>query len=689
MDLSLILLAGIFLIPLLVSLFLFSLRKKLSDTTIAALGVGASLITFILSLIVFIKHFNHSPLEYSYQWITLPGVSDISTGIFLTNISLIMLLLVSGISLLVQVFSIEYMKGDTGYGRYFAYLSFFTFSMLGIISTNNLLIIFVFWELVGFASYLLIGFWFSKHSAAQASKKAFIVNRIGDIGFLLGILIIWSVFKTLDIKELSVLINVSSGTVHSSLIFFAGLGLFAGCMGKSAQFPLLVWLPDAMEGPTPVSALIHAATMVAAGVFLLARIFFILDLDVLTVIAFVGAITAFMGGVAALKQYDIKKVLAYSTISQLGYMVMAMGVGAYQASFFHLITHAFFKAGLFLCAGAIIHALHKSSHHIKGLHFDAQDMRLMGGLRKDLPFTFIIYCITAAALVGIPFTSGFLSKDAIIANAITWSNVMSDRIGFISYLVPLLALITIFLTAFYMGRQIILVFFGESRSKEHLPKDEVLKIKENPWPINLPLIVLGVFSFFFIFSLNPFNPEHSFLFKSLGKELSLSSPLFENRDIIITEINHRLPDFHLMTLTLSLILIATGLGLAIKKYYKKEIIKEQKDIFLSKLSFNNWYLDVIYQKTVLKFVDHSAEFVNKIDRKIIDSVVHFVGYFTVIFSLVTHFIDKVLVDGLINFSVIITGRVGVLARSFQGGKVQYLFVVAVLSLILMIFLIAF
>ena len=284
--------------------------------------------------------------------------------------------------------------------------------MIGIIFSSNLIMLFIFWELVGLSSYLLIGFWYEKDSAIKANKKAFLTNRIGDAGFMIGILILYTYTGNLDFDYLIQWFN-SENSIPSSWTFVLGLGLFFGCVGKSAQFPLQVWLPDAMEGPTPVSALIHAATMVAAGIYLIARVFFILSDDVLLFIAYTGAITAFMGAIAACTQSDIKKVLAFSTISQLGYMVLALGVGAFDAALFHLVTHAFFKACLFLGSGSIIHSLHHLEHETD-THFDPQNMLLMGGLRKKMPLTFITYCIATAALVGVPLFSGFLSKDAIL-----------------------------------------------------------------------------------------------------------------------------------------------------------------------------------------------------------------------------------------------------------------------------------
>ncbi|NJO03892.1 MAG: NADH-quinone oxidoreductase subunit L, partial [Bacteroidia bacterium] len=315
--------------------------------------------------------------------------------------------------------------------------------------------------MVGLSSYLLIGFWYGKLAASRAARKAFLVNRLGDAGFLIAIFFIYHYFGTLELSALPARLEAIPLIKPMAQIPFTllGLGLFCGVMAKSAQFPLHIWLPDAMEGPTPVSALIHAATMVAAGVYLLARVFFLINIQVFVLIAFIGGATAFLGAFTALVQKDIKRVLAYSTISQLGYMVMGMGVGAYDASLFHLFTHAFFKASLFLGAGAIIHTMHETSHEI-GQDFDPQNIYMMGGLRRKMPFTFACFTLSALALVGLPFSSGFLSKDAILSAAWAWAPEMAQSGNYIYYLVPLIAFASVFLTALYIGRMLLLVFFG-------------------------------------------------------------------------------------------------------------------------------------------------------------------------------------------------------------------------------------
>ncbi|MFH2030274.1 MAG: NADH-quinone oxidoreductase subunit L, partial [Bacteroidota bacterium] len=348
---------------------------------------GIITLAFILSVIVAVvklSSYVNQDILFAFTWIDFGNVPmlgelKIDLGIKLDNLTVIMLFVVNLISMLVHHYSVEYMKGDAKYNRYFAYLGIFTFSMLGIVLTDNILMMYIFWELVGLSSYLLIGFWFEKDSASDAGKKAFIVNRVGDIGMFIGILILFATYQTFSFD--AIYEKISMGIIpfdSGAWLTAAGILLFMGAVGKSAQFPLHVWLPDAMEGPTPVSALIHAATMVAAGVYLVARIFVMLTADAMLVIAVVGAFTSFIAATIALTQNDIKKVLAYSTVSQLGYMIMSLGVGAYAFAFFHLVTHAFFKACLFLGSGSVIHAMHHE-----------QDIQKMGGLRRKMPLTYL------------------------------------------------------------------------------------------------------------------------------------------------------------------------------------------------------------------------------------------------------------------------------------------------------------
>ncbi|OYX96427.1 MAG: hypothetical protein B7Y76_08865, partial [Sphingobacteriia bacterium 35-40-5] len=448
--------------------FVFILSSKRGGGANFALSTIS--LSFLLSMYLFSHIWNAEPEHKQFSWFMI-GKVQFYAGILLNNLSILMMVLVSGISVLVHIYSREYMKNDPNIHRYWAYLGLFCFSMLGLVISDSLLLIYLFWELVGFSSYLLIGFWFSKHAASQAAKKAFIMNRIGDLGFLTGILIIYTQFQTLDLARLfgdGGLISTSSienglwisGSQQIPAIWLsiAGLAFFLGAMAKSAQFPLHTWLPDAMEGPTSVSSLIHAATMVAAGVFLIARIYPVFDPLVLDIMVWVGAFTAFMAATIALTQNDIKRILAYSTISQLGFMVMALGIGAYSESIFHLATHAFFKCLLFLAAGSVIHQLHHYCEKYKH-NFDHQDIRLMGGLRKRMPFAFFGMCLASAALVGLPLTSGFLSKDSILIRTFEWT---ATREG-VFVILPWLMVLTSWLTAFYIFRLVFKVFFGESR----------------------------------------------------------------------------------------------------------------------------------------------------------------------------------------------------------------------------------
>ena len=366
-------------------------------------SVGAILITLILSLSLLMNMLMNWDSDFSHEavipWIDL-GAFKITLGFWVDNITVVMLVVVSLISSMTHIFSLEYMKGDIRYNRYYAYLGLFTFSMNGIVLANNVMSLYIFWELVGVSSYLLIGHWFEKHSAADASKKAFLTNRVGDIGFFIGIMIMFTAIGSFNFQDLFK--GVSEGLVTGSLLTFAGLGLFMGAVGKSSQFPLHIWLPDAMEGPTPVSALMHAATMVAAGVYLTVRLFPLFSPEALTIIAYVGGFTALFAATIAITQNDIKKVLAYSTVSQLGYMILAVGVGNYVAAFFHLLTHAMFKACLFYGSGSVIHSMHHSLHELKNHDTDPQDMRNMGGFKSKMPITHWTMLIATLAISGVP-----------------------------------------------------------------------------------------------------------------------------------------------------------------------------------------------------------------------------------------------------------------------------------------------
>jgi NADH-quinone oxidoreductase subunit L len=411
----------------------------------AGLSIAAVVMGFILSVIYVGANPWAPARESALTWLSL-GDFQVDLGLRLDALSMLMLLVVTGVASAIHIYSWGYMQGDSGFSRYFACLSLFTFSMLGIVLANNFVELFIFWELVGVSSYLLIGFWFERPAAADAGKKAFLTNRLGDFGFLLGILLVWFTFHTLKFDELQKALGTPPEG-WAAIATVAGLLIFCGAMGKSAQFPLHVWLPDAMEGPTPVSALIHAATMVAAGVYMLCRVFFLLDVpgsNALEIIAWIGGFTALLSAVIAVQQDDIKRILAYSTLSQLGYMVMGVGLGGPTQSMFHLTTHAFFKALLFLGAGSVIIALHHE-----------QDIWKMGGLRKKMPVTFWTFLAGTLALAGVWPFSGFFSKDAVLAQALTQNNYGLFALG----------LFVAMLTSFYMFRLVVVVFFGTEKAE--------------------------------------------------------------------------------------------------------------------------------------------------------------------------------------------------------------------------------
>ena len=423
----------------------------------AAISVGAVVGSFLLTLLLISAS---GELRTSVTWLEFEGL-QIDIGLQIDTLSKLMLCVVTGISGLIHIFSLGYMKEDMDFSRYFAFLSLFVFSMIGIVLADNFVMMFIFWELVGISSYLLIGFWFDKSSAADAAKKAFLTNRVGDFGFLIGILMVWAALGSVGFADLS---NALSGET-AAVTGLAGFLIFCGAMGKSAQFPLHVWLPDAMEGPTPVSALIHAATMVAAGVYMLCRVFFLIDGTwAMEAIAWIGGLTSLMAALMAVQQDDIKRILAYSTLSQLGYMVMAVGLGSPDAAMFHLSTHASFKALLFLGAGSVIVALHHE-----------QNIWKMGGLRERMPRTYWTFFIGTMALCGVPLFSGFFSKEAIIDVALQ-NNL----------LLFLVAVFVALLTTFYMTRLFIVAFMGEPRSAQ------AKRAKESPAVMTVPLLVLAV-----------------------------------------------------------------------------------------------------------------------------------------------------------------------------------------------------
>src|SRR5688572_16560927 len=456
----------------------------------AAFGLAVSIFGAISS----VEHLEQPFVQHYFTWM-VTGDLRIEAAFQLDQLSMIMVLVITGVGALIHLFSIGYMRDDPGYPRFFAYLNLFVFFMLVLVLGASYPVMFVGWEGVGLCSYLLIGFWFSDTANADAGKKAFIVNRIGDFGFLIAMFLLYANIASLDFVGIS----QRAGELAPAIVTAICLFFFLGCAGKSAQIPLYIWLPDAMAGPTPVSALIHAATMVTAGVYLVARsaVLFSLSPVASLMVALVGGLTAIFAATIGLKQWDIKKVLAYSTVSQLGYMFIGVGVGAYTAGVFHLVTHAFFKALLFLGAGSVIFAMHAAYHHTHNGD-DAQDMRNMGGLRKYMPWTTYLMWAATLAIAGIPLFSGFFSKDEILAAAygraghstLAEAELFGIPGSTILYFVYFLGVVSAFLTAIYMTRMMIYTFHGPNRTGE----SERPHLREAPWVMTGPLVVLGVLS---------------------------------------------------------------------------------------------------------------------------------------------------------------------------------------------------
>ncbi len=630
-------------------------------------------------------------LVSEFTWINLGntpllGEIKINLGIMIDNIAALMMVVVMLISFLVHLFSIEYMRGDPRYNRYFAYLGLFTFSMSGIVLTHNILMMYIFWELVGVSSYLLIGFWFEKKSAADAGKKAFIVNRIGDVGMFLGILMLFTTYHTFTFDE--IFAQISQGVLPFNSGFWmsvTGILIFCGAIGKSAQFPLHVWLPDAMEGPTPVSALIHAATMVAAGVYLVVRVFGIMTADALVFIATIGALSALIPATIALTQNDIKKVLAYSTISQLGYMIMSLGVGAFQFAFFHLITHAFFKAGLFLGSGSVIHAMHHE-----------QDIRQMGGLRKKMPITYYTFLLFSLAISGIPLTSGFLSKDGILAGSFAFGTLTGNQFfAIVGFFVALL-------TAFYMFRMVIITFHGEPRNKEKYEHAH-----ESKAVMTVPLIILAVLSIFIWYTPNPFNPDQGWI---LSKGINTHEQYIpeetrydflvpgeaavvegeETGSVMYSEsYEEAMHSVHVPTMILSLLMAGLGILLAFVFYQWKKVNVDrlaEKYKPLYNFSLNKWYFDELYDKTAVSGTIGLSRFLGKFDSKVIDGIVNGSASVTKGFSTFIGKFDNIVVDGFVNFAAYLSGFVGLIFRRFQTGKVQTYLVFVLLSVVILLFI---
>jgi NADH-quinone oxidoreductase subunit L len=575
------------LAPFLGFLFNVFLGKNAGKSIVGIVGTLSVAISFAATLYLFASAGQEPIVIDLFDWISVQSF-DINFGFLIDPLSLIWLLFVTGIGSLIHLYSISYMHDDEKMHSFFAYLNLFIFFMITLVIGSNLLVMFIGWEGVGLCSYLLIGFWYKNQDYNDAAKKAFIMNRIGDLGFLIGIFIVGTMFNTLDFTTLKTAIT-SAADINDLWIAIAALALFIGATGKSAQLPLYTWLPDAMAGPTPVSALIHAATMVTAGIFMLTRLNFLFDMapSVQNIIAIVGATTALVAATIALVQNDIKKVLAYSTVSQLGLMFLALGLGAYEVAVFHVITHAFFKACLFLGSGSVIHGLHGE-----------QDMRKMGGLKKAMPITFWTMLIASLAISGIFPLAGFWSKDEILMTAFHASPTL--------WVVGSVASI---MTAFYMFRLIYLTFFNSFRGTD----EQKHHLHESPSLITVPLIILAILSFFGgIISL----PGHSWLNEFL-------SPIFSK----VSHEAHTLGSTEYMLMAIATIGALIGIGIAYKKYLKDNTVPgEDAEITgVSKVLYNKYYVDEVYDAIIVQPINALSNFFRDQVEKILSAMIFGLG----------------------------------------------------------------
>lgn len=590
----------IWLIPLLpligfIMTFFMGNENSKSKAVVNIVACGSVLVSFILSVALFFTLPDKPTVVSLFDWINV-GSFSANITFQIDHLSAIFLLIITGVGFFIHLYSIGYMKDDPAYARFFSYMNLFVFFMLLLVLGSNFLILFIGWEGVGLCSYLLIGFWFKNKDYTLASKKAFVMNRIGDFGFILAMIYIYLTFGSLDYHEVFTQANLlSSGQTHITVIT---LLLLLGAAGKSAQIPLYTWLPDAMAGPTPISALIHAATMVTAGIYMIARsnILFVLAPVTMATVATIGAVTAIFAASIALVQNDIKKVLAYSTVSQLGYMFLALGVGAFTGGVFHVITHAFFKALLFLGAGAVMHAL-----------AGEQDMRKMGGLRKKMPITFITFLIATLAISGIPPFSGFFSKDEILAHAFGYNKFLW-ALGFIAAI----------MTCFYMFRAIYLTFYGKYRGSD----EQKEKIHEAPKVMTIPLIVLAVLSVVGGFINIP---------EVLGGGESLANflaPIFADSATKLPHIEISSSTEWTLMIVMLVAVIAT-IFYARHKYITKRNVPVDESEKLSPLHqtlYRKYYIDEIYESLITKPLQWlSAQFERFFERGFIDGIVNGVG----------------------------------------------------------------
>ena len=584
------------------------------------IGSLAVLVSLVCSIIAFASlHGGAAPFDETlYEWITGESFA-FNIGFRVDALTSVMLLVITGVGFLIHVYSIGYMHGDEGYTRYFAYLNLFIFAMLILVLGNNYLMMFVGWEGVGLCSYLLIGFWYQKQSAIDAGKKAFIVNRIGDFGFLLGMFTLFAAFGTLDFASIFDAAEADNfqKVFGASTLVIATLLLFVGAIGKSAQIPLYVWLPDAMEGPTPVSALIHAATMVTAGVYMIARSAVLYNIaHTGEVVAWIGVLTAFFAATIALTQNDIKRILAYSTVSQLGFMFLGVGVGAYASGVFHLVTHAFFKGLMFLTAGSVMHAM-----------ANELDMRKMGGLKAKMPITHWTFLVGALAIAGFPFLSGFWSKDEILHSA--WGS---------SPLIYVIGLVTAFLTAFYMFRLIFVTFYGESRVESEVASH----LHESPPVMWVPLAILAIPSALIGLLLG--WGGHDSWFHDFTRS-------------VFPETHHEASGNVFLFMAISSVVGLAGIAFAWTRYSKR-VPSDEPTNALHKLLANKYYVDEVYNALIVQPIKNGSHF------------------------LLWRIVDNGIIDGIVNGVASIIRLIGGTLRRLQTGLVQSYIVSMVLGIVL-------
>jgi NADH-quinone oxidoreductase subunit L len=635
--------------PIVVALFILSIGKRahMTSAVFAVLGQLAALTMSIFAFVPTLQTHGFRVVE-NFTWFTF-GDQHLRIGFVLDPLAAAMMLMISLVGLCIFVFSIGYMAEDKNFSRFFAYLSFFSGAMLGVVVANSLLLLFIFWELVGLASYLLIGFWIERPSAAAAAKKAFITTRVGDMGFFLGILWLYHRSGTLLFYNNGGGCLETAGFLGASATFIALL-IFCGAIGKSGQFPLHVWLPDAMEGPTPVSALIHAATMVAAGVFLVARVYPIFAVGAingvtpsLEVVVWIGVVTGLMAALIAVAQSDIKRILAYSTVSQLGLMMVSLGVGGVSAGIMHLLAHGFFKALLFLGAGSVIHGLHHE-----------QDIRKMGGLRKLMPVTFATYAVGMMALSGVPFFfSGAWTKEEILHATSNWPR---------SHVPHYLMMIGVVLTALYMTRQVIYVFFGNARANaEHA--------HESPRVMTIPLIVLAICSVAFGIVLTPAWPW-------LHDYLTGESPTLEWSKLIQP----------MLFVSLALVGAGLGIGAAIYRRAGEADLLQQKQPAVFRFLENKMWIDELYDRTIIAISALAARVSDWMDRHVWDGIVRGFGFIGQLFGAFTTEADENVINAGVDETTGGARGFGRVMSRLHSGQIQiYLGAVALGMLALLLF----